>query len=141
MGNSGENKNGKSKSDYRLLFSKRYLKLTILMTSVFFMYYFATFGLNISIPIILKNIQDKNNLISKHHPKKHYDPINNLILFTFLNIPLLPAILAENKTLGKKYSQIIFIIVSLIFSSTAIIFPKYFYVLIFSSSAFIHYGF
>jgi MFS family permease len=52
--NNGENKYTKKLENFNLLFSKRYLKITILMMSIFFLYNFSVSGMNVSSSYYIK---------------------------------------------------------------------------------------
>lgn len=52
--NTGENQFGKKHSDFKLLFSRRYVKLSILMIIIYFFYSFTIYGMHVSNPFILK---------------------------------------------------------------------------------------
>ena len=63
--NTGENNKIKKHTDYKLLFSKRYLRMSLLMMACFFLYSFSMYGINVSLPIILKYISNS---------QKHLEP-------------------------------------------------------------------
>jgi hypothetical protein len=139
--NTGENKHSKKYSEYKLLFSKRYLKMSILMMSTFYLYSFCMYGIVISFPMILNEIQKTEISLKKIEDKSQQ--INSLIFFFSITSlsNLLGGILAEFKNLGKKYSTIFLNIISVIFAIFGLYFKSHFYILftfstLFSSCAF-----
>jgi MFS family permease len=132
--NTGENRRGKKYNDYKLLFSRRYLKLTLLLIAVFFLYNFSSYGMNIALPIILKTNESSLNKVLKTRE------INDLIIYTLIHIPLIPAIISEIKSIGRKYSQIVLIIISIIVGIFALIFKNHYYIFIFASVALYSYS-
>jgi MFS family permease len=127
--NSGENLKIAKKTDYKLLFSRRYLKFTIIMFAIFFLFCFNFYGINISLPIILeKIISSEKNSKEKKSPKE----INSLINYYLIMMisALLTGVIAELKFIGKKYSEIILISTATIFSILSLIFKSHFQIFI-----------
>jgi MFS family permease len=123
--NTGENLLNKKYSNLILLFSRRYLKLTLLFLGLYVLVNFSLHGMNTAYPIILRS----NTSDAKTHPKE----INNLMLYCLSQIPLLPSILAEFKSIGKKYSIGLLILVSLIFGIFSLVISQHFNIFLFIS--------
>jgi hypothetical protein len=133
--NSGENAKTSKKTDYKLLFSKRYIKFTINMMSVFFFFCFSIYGMNISIPIIIDHFYKSSLNLEKN--KHHRTPIDSIILLHLISIPLFAAIFSEAKFIGKKYSNIILVTFTFVIGLFSFFMQYYFNPLIFFSLAFL----
>lgn len=125
--NTGENNKNKEKNEntnkdkYKMLFSRRYVKITVIMSVLNFIYSFCLVGLGVALPIILKKRTQKKENKNFEEAHAHSD-INSLIWFYMLLIPAIASVMAEMKFIGKKYSVILMTLVSIIFAELSMIY-------------------
>jgi AAHS family benzoate transporter-like MFS transporter len=129
--NTGENSRGKKYSGIRIFFSQRFLKLTILTMLNSFIFFLLTYGIDIAIPVMLH--EQKEDLLSTN-------VIDDLILYNLILFPLIPALLSEFKTLGKKYIIIILNFLAVLLAFIPFIVKDHSKIFIFSSVAALNYA-
>lgn len=142
--NSGENKFYNNEAGYIKLFEKRIRMLTIVMMFVYFFLSMASYGITVATPIILSKLHlEKTNstafeILNNQNststeiilptPEKGVantsdNTINNLILVYAIGIlgNFAAGIVSEFKIIGKKYSEIVFFLLSFIFGIISIL--------------------
>lgn len=140
----GENKFSKEKNKnnsdtfvidgIKQLFSRHYISFTIKMISVFFLFSFSVNGVAVALPLIFKAIE------LHFDEKKVYclcDLKSLIVFFSITSIScILGAVMSELKFIGKKYSEIILITLSIIGTSISLLYLKEFYLIFSIASVF-----